>query len=193
MTFGGLTTPHSDFTDILPLYIGYVLRQLQNAYIISLGRLQAIWPATSRGPLSAELLMHQRLLLGLLLTAGGFVASDRAQGTLFTVNFAGVMQSATPLHNVGDTFSGSFTLETSAALIVHPDTSFDFQSLAIQAAHVGTGWTATFNSTAIAPFTLTGTTGVISIGNNTSFGDRYNVRLTGTTTPLGTFQDFQLD
>jgi len=100
--------------------------------------------------------------------------------------------SGAPDFSNGDTFTGSFTVDDSTAAVPHPDSTLNLQ---YPGALVS--WSLSFVSQGYA-FTG-GIGGNISVGNDTSFGDRYTINFTnaisvGTPLPSGrTFEWFQLD
>jgi|SRR5688500_17003298 len=118
-----------------------------------------------------------------------------ASGALITYNFAGTFSDSNSLFNAGDTFSGSYTFESTVVGGSHPDPSFTVQAVAIDGSLPGTGWNLTVFSSAIPDFSVSGSIGVISAGNNTSFGDRYSATLFGSGPLPGglTLNFFQLD
>ena len=101
--------------------------------------------------------------------------ATNAHSTLITDEFTGSFNSTSSFFNPGDAFSGSYTFESTAAgTIPHPDTTLDTQTPVIQLGFPGTGWDLDVFSSAVANFSISGTSGSISVGNNTSiFGDRY--------------------
>lgn len=121
-----------------------------------------------------------------------------AYAALRTIEFEGAIGSSnsSPIVNEGDIFTGHYTFETSVTPIPHPDATLDIQAVAINDTLTGTGWALNVNSTAVAPFVVTGTGGVISVGNNTGvFGDRYIATLdSASNLPLGEqLNFFQID
>ncbi len=114
------------------------------------------------------------LCLLLLLTAF-------SHAELLTIEYEGRFNSTSLLFNAGDTFFGSYTLETTTPTTPHSDSSLNVQATAIASLSSppsitpipGTEWTLNVDSSLIAPFTVVGTFGGIAVGNDTSFGDRY--------------------
>jgi hypothetical protein len=122
-----------------------------------------------------------------VLRRGGLAPADASPITFAFTGFLSSGQS-NALVNAGDTFTGTYTLETGTAHIAHPDVTFDYQSLAV------TNFSITMNSSVIAPFTFGGTAGNMAVGNNTAaFGDRYSMTTSGGVVPIGTLNFFQID
>lgn len=112
-----------------------------------------------------------------LITAVLLLGAGSAQAALVTFNFAGVFTSNTSVFNAGDTYSGSYTLETTAEQLSHPDPSIDIQSHAIDPTFAGTGWDLTIASSIVGDISLSGIRGGINIGSDAYYGDRYVVQL----------------
>lgn len=124
------------------------------------------------------------------------VAAPRADSALVTYYVSGVFNGTNPVVNPGDTFSGSFTFEGSAVPTSSSNPSLDIQVPAINSSLLGTGWQIDVDSSAVAPFSMTGNNGVISLGNNVDpTGDRYILTLSGAgPLPLGgSLNFFQID
>jgi hypothetical protein len=125
--------------------------------------------------------------------------SHDAFAILKTVRFSGAIgafDENSPIVNAGDTFTGHYTFETTVTPIAHPDGTLDIQAIAIDNALPGTGWSLDVNSSIVSPFSVSGNSGVISIGNDIAVsGDRYVVTLDGATAlPLGEqLNFFQID
>lgn len=131
---------------------------------------------------------------------GLLLFSAYANAVLWTFNFSGRFNSSTALYNSGDTFSGSYTFETTAPVIDltgDGDISIDSRADAIDPDLPGTGWNLTVFSSVVPGFTVSGNSGQISIGNDTSsfVVDRYIVTLFGSDPLPGGAADhfFQID
>lgn len=132
-----------------------------------------------------------RRLLFVLLPLSIF--SSNAHAALITVEFSGVIgNNSTQIFNAGDTFSGSYTFESTAASRAETTTdTLDVISSAIDPGLAGTGWELSVSSSsAFGNYSITGTRGQIATGNDTRvsgtfFGDRYVLSLFGAgATPL---------
>lgn len=118
-----------------------------------------------------------RLFLATLLATPLSASAD-----LVTYHFSGEFLSSHALFNTGDTYSGSYTFESTAPTFPHPEPTLQIQSQAISSSFPGTGWNMTVNSSTVGNFFLNGTSGRIDIGNDTAFGDRYVVQLYSSST-----------
>jgi len=125
------------------------------------------------------------------------VYAANAHSGLITYDFEGSFNSTDSLFNSGDTFAGSYTFGSTVVPGSHPDWTLDTQTLAMSSALPGTGWSLEFSSSIHGTLSFSGTSGVISVGNDTTFGDRYIVNLNPAwSTMLPTdriFSFFQLD
>jgi PEP-CTERM motif len=141
-------------------------------------------PAIKAGALAAAVLLVPSL-------------AGPAHAALVTYNFSGAFLDSSPLFSVGDRFSGSYTFESTSAELPHPDSTLEIQSRAIQPAFSGTGWSVHIQSSATAPFTMTGTGAWISVGNDKQPAgiDRYVVTFDSPAAPIpsGSFAAFQID
>lgn len=138
---------------------------------------------------------RSRLLGAVCALAIVFMPLDNTNAALITYAFEGVFNSTSSLFNIGDTFSGTYTFDNTASVLPHPDSAFDTQSVAISNSLPGTSWSLFVSSTAVADFSVSGTSGVIAVGNNTSaFGDRYDATLSSTNPLPGglTLEFFQI-
>jgi len=124
--------------------------------------------------MSYLLSLNRFVLVSLVL-----LASSQAHSALITYEFEGTFNSGNSLFGVGDTFTGSYTFEsTSTATSSHPAPSLNTQTIAINNSLPGTVWKIDVSSSTISDFSVSGTFGVISVGDNTAtFGDRYSVTL----------------
>lgn len=145
-------------------------------------------------------MFNLRSFIRFIFISLAILASGEAHSVLITYEFEGTFDSnySNSLFNSGDTFTGSYTFEsTSTATFTHPDSSLDTQTVAISNTLPGTFWKVDVFSSAISDFSVSGTNGVISVGDNTaSFGDRYSATLSspGATLPGGLgFNFFQID
>jgi hypothetical protein len=111
-------------------------------------------------------------ILPSLLIAAALVFSFylNAQATLITFEFQGGMKSTDQDFSIGDSFSGSYTFESTTPGIDHPDASLN-----LQYGNSITAWDITFVGTG---YRFMGTGSTISVGNSTVVGDRYIVTLT---------------
>ena len=127
------------------------------------------------------------------------LATTTAHAELVTYYFTGHISPGyfNPVVNSNDTFSGSYTFDTTVTPRDHPELTLDNQAICIHPDLPGTGWTLRMNSTAVAPFDLAGDLGSIAVGNDTEYGDRYIITLHNIgALPLpldGTLSFFQLD
>ena len=122
--------------------------------------------------------------------------SSNSSAALITYSFSGNLLQQTSLFNPGDAFSGSYTFESTAATSPVSDPSMDISSNAMRSTLPGTGWNLTVFSSAVGDFTIFGTDGGLTIGDNASIGDRYNATFYGynySGLPLGlTLNFFQI-
>lgn len=124
---------------------------------------------------------HRSIRSGLVFLSI-FLFGTQVQGALITVQFSGLINGTNPIFNAGDTFSGSYTFESTAPTSSLPsDNSIDFVSGAMGSGLPGTGWNLdVVSSTLFGNYSVFGTTGQISLGNDRPlFGDRYVVTLFG--------------
>jgi hypothetical protein len=107
-----------------------------------------------------------------------------------TIDFAGRLLNGetNALFQGGDTFSGWFTFDTLTPTVPHPDPTFE-----VQTSSAAVTWSLQVNSTVRPAFTMTGAQGGLALGNDTAFGDRYAVTLSGATPPVGTLIFFQFE
>jgi len=119
-----------------------------------------------------------------------------SQAALITYKFTGGFNDSSLIFQAGDSFSGSYTFESSAPTVPGSDVTLDIQSAAISTTLPGTGWEINvISSNLSAPFSVSGKSGSIEIGNDNSFGDRYISTLFGAVAlPLGlSLNFFQID
>jgi len=118
-----------------------------------------------------------------------------ASAALITIDFDGSFTQAGSLFAAGDTFSGSYTFESGVATVPHPDPTLQIQAAVIGSSLPGTGWSLQVASSTVGLFSLSGSSGAISVGNDTAFGDRYIATLSGAgALPLGMSLNFlQID
>ena len=124
-------------------------------------------------------MMPSLLAFILVLSVFTMACTENANAALITYEFEGQFDQSSSLFNTGDTFSGSYTFESSATVGPSAEVTLDIQSGAIQPSLPGTGWNVTVFSSVIPDFSLSGIYGYIAVGNNTSYGDRYIATLYG--------------
>ena len=135
----------------------------------------------------------RRMAVGVVLSVLGLFQSVDA--ALITYEFEGTLNGSNALFNTGDTFSGSYTFDSNVSSLSHPDATLDTQTQAITGSLPGTTWNVDVFSSAITGFSVVGTSGIIAVGNDTDFGDRYIATLAGAPLLPGglTFHFLQLD
>jgi len=144
--------------------------------IISLYRLQDA-NYKNQSTLGTLSMSKSNITLSRLFVTAIMASPLTASADLVTYHFSGEFLSSHALFNTGDTYSGSYTFESTAPTSPHPEPTLQIQSQAISSSLPGTGWNMTVNSSTVGNFFLNGTSGRIDIGNDTAFGDRYVVQL----------------
>lgn len=150
-------------------------------------RLQAKIKARATAVSKSSLAIGPRVVASLAAAfalAVASVATSPAFATPVTFYFAGHMTQSGADVALGDSFAGSYTLESSVVPVPGTDATIEWQyPLAV------TGWSVTYPT-----FTLSGSGGLIAVGNDRGiWGDRYIVTLGGPNTlpsgaPLNFFQ-----